>query len=86
MPSAFTPNGDGINDCFGVKKWGNTSQLQLDIYNRFGVRIFSGNDSNPCWNGTYKGITQAPGTYVYQVVATTNCGEVYRKGTVVLIR
>ncbi len=86
MPSAFTPNGDGINDCFGVKKWGNTSQLQLDIYNRFGVRIFSGNDSNPCWNGTYKGITQAPGTYVYQIVATTNCGEVYRKGTVVLIR
>jgi gliding motility-associated-like protein len=86
MPSAFTPNGDGINDCFGVKKWGNTSRLQLDIYNRFGERIFSGNDSNPCWNGTYKGIAQAPGTYVYQIVATTNCGEVYRKGTVVLIK
>lgn len=86
MPSAFTPNGDGINDCFGVKKWGNVSHLQLDIYNRFGERIFSGNDSNACWDGLYKGIAQAPGTYVYQVVATTNCGEVYRKGTVVLIR
>lgn len=86
MPSAFTPNGDGINDCFGVKKWGNTSQLQLDIYNRFGERIFSGNSSNQCWNGTYKGIAQAPGTYVYQIIATTNCGEVYKKGTVVLIR
>ncbi|MFC4232960.1 gliding motility-associated C-terminal domain-containing protein [Parasediminibacterium paludis] len=86
MPSAFTPNGDGINDCFGVKKWGNVSHLQLDIYNRFGERIFSGYDSNACWDGTYKGVAQPLGTYVYQVVATTNCGEVYRKGTVVLIR
>lgn len=86
MPSAFTPNGDGINDCFGVKKWGNVSHLQLDIYNRFGERIFSGNDSNACWDGTYKGIAQPLGTYVYQVIAITNCGEVYRKGTVVLIR
>jgi gliding motility-associated-like protein len=86
MPSAFTPNGDGINDCFGVKKWGNVSHLQLDIYNRFGERIFSAYDSNTCWDGTYKGVAQPLGTYVYQVVATTNCGEVYRKGTVVLIR
>jgi gliding motility-associated-like protein len=86
MPSAFTPNGDGINDCFGVKKWGNVSHMQLDIYNRFGERIFSGYDSNACWDGTYKGIAQPLGTYVYQVVATTNCGEVYRKGTLVLIR
>lgn len=86
MPSAFTPNGDGVNDCFGVKKWGNTTNLQLDIYNRFGERIFSGYSSNACWDGTYKGIAQAPGTYVYQIVATTNCGAVYRKGTVVLIR
>ncbi|MDI9364689.1 MAG: gliding motility-associated C-terminal domain-containing protein [Flavobacterium sp.] len=86
MPSAFTPNGDGINDCFGTKKWGNVAHLQLDIYNRFGERIFSGNDGNACWDGSYKGIAQPLGTYVYQVIATTNCGEVYRKGTVVIIR
>ncbi len=86
MPSAFTPNGDGINDCFGVKKWGNTSNLQLNIYNRFGECIFLGTNSNPCWDGTYKGVAQAPGTYVYQVMATTICGAIYRKGTVVLIR
>lgn len=86
MPSAFTPNGDGVNDCFGVKKWGNTTELHLDIYNRFGEHIFAGTNSSSCWDGTYKGIAQASGTYVYQVVATTNCGAVYRKGTVVLIR
>ena len=86
MPSAFTPNGDGVNDCFGVKQWGFVSSLQLEIYNRFGTRIFASNNINNCWDGTYKGVLQAPGTYVYQVVATTNCGEVYRKGTVVLIR
>jgi gliding motility-associated-like protein len=86
MPSAFTPNGDGVNDCFGIKQWGIVSSLQLEIYNRFGERIFVTNSTNNCWDGTYKGIKQAPGTYIYQVVAATNCGEVYRKGTVVLIR
>ncbi|MBC7650888.1 MAG: gliding motility-associated C-terminal domain-containing protein, partial [Deinococcales bacterium] len=86
MPSAFTPNGDGLNDCFGVKQWGFVSNLQLEIYNRFGEKIFVSNNTNNCWDGNYKGIMQNPGTYIYQVIATTNCGNVYRKGTFVLIR
>ena len=86
MASAFTPNADGINDCFGVKQWGFVTNLQLEIYNRFGEKIFISNSANNCWDGTYKGIKQNPGTYIYQVFASTNCGEVYRKGTVVLIR
>ena len=40
IPSAFTPNGDGVNDCFGVKQWGFVSSLQLEIYNRFGEKLF----------------------------------------------
>lgn len=86
MASAFTPNGDGVNDCFGVKQWGFVTNLQLEIYNRFGEKIFVSNSINNCWDGTYKGIKQNLGTYIYQVVASTNCGELYRKGTGVLIR
>jgi gliding motility-associated-like protein len=86
MASAFTPNNDGINDCFSVKTWGYTTDLDFNIYNRWGNLVFHSNNSSICWDGTYKGVLQPSGTYVYQIRAKTICGNVYRKGTVVLIR
>ncbi len=86
VPSAFTPNGDGKNDCFGVKEWGNVTNFQLSVYNRWGNLLFQTTNVGGCWDGTYQGILQAAGTYVYQVIGNTLCGYVYRKGTVVLIR
>jgi gliding motility-associated-like protein len=86
VPSAFTPNGDGKNDCFGVKEWGNVTNFKLSVYNRWGNLIFQTANVDECWDGTYKGIIQPSGTYVYQIFAQTLCGTVYRKGTVVLIR
>jgi gliding motility-associated-like protein len=87
LPSAFTPNSDGKNDCFGVKSWGPVSKLQFAIYNRWGERVFYSSDASKCWDGTYNGIPQPMGAFVYVVSASTICGgELYRKGTVVLIR
>ncbi|WP_153800556.1 gliding motility-associated C-terminal domain-containing protein [Foetidibacter luteolus] len=86
MPSAFTPNADMRNDCFGVKNWGLVLNLDFSVYNRWGERIFYTQNPSACWDGNYKGIKQPPGTYVYQIRAKTLCGDVYRKGTVVLIR
>ncbi|HRH49276.1 MAG TPA: gliding motility-associated C-terminal domain-containing protein [Panacibacter sp.] len=86
MPSAFTPNGDGHNDCFGVKLWGAVTGLDFSIYNRWGNLIFHTTNPGDCWDGTYKGVRQQPGTFIYQVRAKTICGDVYRKGPVILIR
>jgi gliding motility-associated-like protein len=86
MPNAFTPNNDGRNDCFGLKYWGGVIGLEFNIYNRWGEVIFRSNNTSACWDGSYKGISQPSGTYVYQIKARTACGEVYRKGTVVLVR
>jgi gliding motility-associated-like protein len=86
MPSAFTPNGDGLNDCFGLIKWGAVSQLQFNIYDRWGALVFSSNNATRCWDGNYKNIQQPPGTYMYHIKAITTCGEIERKGTIVLIR
>jgi gliding motility-associated-like protein len=86
MPSAFTPNNDGVNDCFGVNKWGLVNDLDFSVYNRWGNLIFHTNNPAECWDGTYKGIQQPLGAYVYQIKAKAICGNVYRKGTVVLIR
>ncbi|MBW8683878.1 CshA/CshB family fibrillar adhesin-related protein [Chitinophaga rhizophila] len=86
MPSAFTPNGDGKNDCFGLKYWGDLKTLDFRIYNRWGTMVFSTQNSGECWDGTFKGALQPNGAYVYVIKGTTACGEVERKGVVTLIQ
>jgi gliding motility-associated-like protein len=86
MPTAFSPNGDGINDCFGLKFWGAVTNLDYSIYNRFGERIFHTKDAAKCWDGKFKGVLQNIGVYVYVIKANTPCGEVNNKGTFILMR
>jgi len=86
MPNAFTPNGDGINDCYGISNWGLITELDFSIWNRYGERIFHTTTSNTCWDGTYKGKKQNIGAYVYLITAKTPCENVFRKGTLFLLR
>lgn len=87
MPNAFTPNADGLNDCFGVKYWGAVNRIEFSIYNRWGERVFYSTDPNACWDGRYKGAPQDAGVFVYMVRASTACADnVFRKGTFVLVR
>lgn len=86
MPNAFTPNGDGLNDCFGIKYLAVPENIDFSIYNRFGQRIFHTENVYACWDGTFNGIKQAAGTYVYYIKSKTICGDVFTKGTIVLIR
>lgn len=88
IPNAFTPNNDGINDCFGLKHWGGMEEFELSIYNRWGERVFLSKNPSDCWNGILKGILQPPGTYIYLVKVKSSCtnGVVQRKGHITLIR
>ncbi len=86
MPNSFTPNGDGKNDCFGIKYWGPIQNLEFMIYNRYGERVFYTNNPNQCWNGLYKSDKPEPGNYVYYIKATSLCGTIEKKGNVILIR
>jgi len=86
MPNAFTPNADGINDCFRIKYFGQIQELQFFIYNRWGNKVFESSNPNDCWDGTFKGNPAEAGNYVYYIKAKTACGPVERKGNVLLIR
>lgn len=85
MPNAFTPNGDGINDCYGMKYWMYIRQLEFTIYNRWGEKVFTTNNPANCWDGLYKGKILA-GNYVYYIKAKTDCGDVDLSGNLLLIR
>ena len=86
MPSAFTPNGDGLNDCFGVQQRGLLNDMQLSVYNRFGGRIFYTTTPDKCWDGKYNGVLQDVGTYIYTLTLSGACGKETHKGTLVLIK
>lgn len=86
IPNAFTPNGDGLNDCFGVKQWGNVAEIYFIIYNRWGEKVFETRNINICWDGQQKGSPADPGNYVYYIQSKSPCGDQVRKGNVLLIR
>lgn len=86
IPNAFTPNGDGMNDCFRIKNWGVVTSFNLRIFNRWGELVFSSTSADFCWDGTFKGKEAIAGNYVYYIKAITLCGTVEKKGNLILIR
>ncbi len=67
IPSAFTPNGDGLNDCFEVYVTEYDS-YHLQVFNRWGSLIFETYNPNDCWDGKVKGEI-VMGTFVYKINA-----------------
>ncbi len=86
VPNAFTPNGDNVNDCFGIRSWGTVTIRQFSIYNRWGQKVFDTKNPSACWDGTFQGELQDSGGFVYIIRASSFCGDVERRGTVLLIR
>ena len=86
VPNAFTPNGDGHNDCFGIKSFGGATIEEFSIFSRWGERVFTSNNVYKCWDGRYKGNLMEPGGFVYVIKAKTICGTIKRSGVVMLIR
>ena len=85
LPNSFTPNNDGINDCFGTRYYRDVQDLIFIIYNRYGTKVFETNNAAICWDGKYKGQPADPGGYVYYLSAKTLCGSVVKRGTVLLM-
>lgn len=88
VPSAFTPNNDGLNDFLYPLNAYKATNLTFSVYNRFGQRIFFTRNWLEKWDGSFKGQGCDPGTYVWVLQYThvdTN-QKVEQKGTVILIR
>ncbi len=92
LPTAFTPNGDGLNDRFAVSFLG-ASKIEITIYDRWGEKLYyNANQTNSVnapdgWDGNAHGKPVPTDTYVYQINVTYFNGVVKNKaGTVTLIR
>ena len=86
VPTAFTPNGDGLNDQFKVVSQ-DIINIDMQIYSRWGERLFESKDQNYGWDGTYKGVRVEDGAYLYLIEAqTTDMKWHTLNGTVTVLR
>jgi gliding motility-associated-like protein len=89
VPNAFTPNGDGVNDVYYV--FGRCIRLNdLEIFNRWGEKVFESHDISQGWDGSYKGSPQPTEVYVYilnyNVISEGGSTGKEMKGSITLIR
>jgi gliding motility-associated-like protein len=87
VPTAFTPNSDGLNDILKAIPIGIKEFRSFNIYNRWGELIFMTTNPSKGWDGKYKGSVQDGGVYVFAAEGIDYHGiRVFKKGTFLLIR
>ncbi len=88
IPSAFSPNGDGLNDVFRVDNVVLEKLIEFKIFNRFGQLVFETRNPSEGWNGVYDGKDADIGVYFYTILleSTPENKVLVFKGDVTLIR
>ena len=89
VPSAFTPNNDGVNDAFAVEGV-DPQGYRLEIYNRWGDLIFKSEDPKEVWQGNLQQgdgeFFVQDGVYLWRLRYEMRDGPRWAQGHVTLIR
>lgn len=87
LPNAFTPNGDGINDVFGVDNpFAIEKMNQLEVIDRLGNTLFSTTDVFAKWDGTFKSNIVSPGVYIYRITFDCKGEDLARTGSFTVLK
>ena len=85
IPSAFTPNGDGLNDIF-LPSTCEPDAYKLQIFDTWGELLFTSDEINNGWDGTYNGKRCIEGLYLYSIKASRKSRTYFKSGMVNLMR
>jgi len=86
VPNAFTPNGDGNNDTYKPVFIGDIRSYHLEIFNRWGEKLFETDATNNVgWDGTYLGKPCPAGMYNGHIEVVSFKGELKRHDTGVML-
>lgn len=85
IPSAFTPNDDGMNDVLFVMGSCITN-LTFVIFNRWGEKVFETSDPAIGWDGTFQGKKMNPAVFAYYLRATVNGEDVKLNGSISIVK
>lgn len=67
IPNTFTPNGDGINDEWNIKYLSSYPKATVNVFNRYGGKVYSGTGTTKSWDGKYNGEYVPVGVYYYVI-------------------
>lgn len=86
IPNVFSPNGDGLNDYINVH--GRCiSTFNLQIFNRWGEKVFETSSLSESWDGTFRGLNMDTGVFIYKADGVSIDGQSFKlKGNITLIR
>ena len=84
IPNVFTPNNDGINDCFRIEN-PDVQSYFMQIFDRWGVLLFESRNINECWNGLYHDRPMPAGVYVCVVRLRACNGEIVTRSEMVTL-
>jgi len=86
VPTAFTPDGDGLNECFEINGVGFES-FEIKIFDRWGGMVFTSNNLEECWDGTINGQPAPQGVYTYTIFLRLPFDKIHqRQGMVTVYR
>lgn len=86
IPSAISPNGDGINDKFEIRHTCLIAEMNLEIFDSNGNMVFATVDTKPYWNGLVRNIPAKAGRYFWKVSYQTENRTINKEGQFVLVR
>jgi len=83
-PNTFTPNGDGFNDYWEVKGLVAYESSTVDVFNRYGQRLYHSMGYGVPWDGNFNGQQLPAGTYFY--IIDLKMGKPPLSGSVTILR
>ena len=87
LKNAFTPNADGINDYWVLSRYRCFRKMEVNVYNRYGSKVYYSGDYNNDWNGNYRNKALPDATYYYIIKIFAFDGrEYFYKGNVTILR
>ncbi len=91
VPTAFSPNGDAVNDWFRFVPTCDIRNLSVMVFDRSGHRVFNSiNDPQAAWDGNYNGHPCETGAYVFNILYEIYDNNVwkskYEQGALILVR
>ena len=87
VPSAFTPNADGLNDVLRPLVYGIPQLDYFIIYNRWGQKVFETKTLGEGWDGTLNGRLLATDVFIWTLSVHDMTGkQIVKKGTSTLLR
>ena len=87
LPNAFTPNGDGRNDEFGIDNpYVMTDFISLEVFDRWGNRLYFTDNAFSRWDGAFRGQLINPGVLLFKVRYRCGGEEKIQSGSLTVIR